>query len=268
MPNHDNIPIWEVDIYVIGPVSVQNNINFSTRKELEHPDAFYSEIKIRSNINGFFATVSALAPDSELAEKAGILFFGRMLDVLSLKTDLPFQLDLSRNVLIQNSTENVRRIIDREDFTNSFIEARLLSLTETTFLRALSWFRKGKYSQDPFDKFLAYWNSIETVTSKYNPNKSSCQGKGTICHIWECFKSIWGECDTWEFIAGQKRWIDECNEIRKNIAHGIIPIEIESVSIILEKLPELEKVSSKFLSDWRKLRLNPTITPEIKGRLI
>ncbi|MDM1465393.1 methylamine utilization protein MauJ [Myroides odoratimimus] len=267
MPNHNNIPIWEIDIQIIGPVTIQNNINFSTRKELEHPDAFYSDIKIKSNTNGFTATISAFAPNSDLAEKAAILFFGRMLDVLSLRLDLPFQLDLTKNILIQRNSENVRRIVDKEDFTSSFNEARLLSLTETTFLRALSWFRKGQYSQDPFDKFLAYWNSIETVTSKYNPNKLNCQGKGTICHIWECFKTVWGECEKWEFISGQKKWIDECNTIRKNIAHGIIPIEIESVSLILEKLPELEKVAHKFLSDWRINQLNPIITPEIEARL-
>lgn len=269
MPTHDNIPIWEVEIQFIGPVTIRTIINLSARKELESPNAFYSDIKINcnTNTNGFTATISAFAPNSDLAEKAAILFFGRMLDVLSLKLNLPFQLDSTKNIFIQKNSKSVRRIIDKSNFESSFKEARLLSLIDPTFLRALSWFRKGQYSQDPFDKFLAYWNSIETVTSKYNPNKINCKNKGSICHIWECFKTIWGECENWEFISGQKKWIDECNSIRIDIAHGIIPIEINSVSTILEKLPELENVAHKFLSDWRIKQLNPEITPEVAERL-
>lgn len=267
MPYHDNIPIWEVDITVIGPVSITNNIRLNTRKELEHPDPFYSEISIVGTNNGFKATVTAFAQNSNLAEKAAILFFGRMLDVLSLRLDLSLQLDLTRNVLIPANNESIRRRIDRDDFNNAFREARLLSITETTFLRSLGWFRKGKYTQDPFDKFLAFWNSIETVASKYNPNKPNCKGKGTICHIWECFKTLWGECDSWEFIAGQTNWIDTCNKYRKDIAHGIIPIEIDFIEAVLSKILELENVSRKFLVDWRNEQLNPVLTPEIEQRL-
>ncbi|NPA44933.1 MAG: hypothetical protein GXO49_05305 [Chlorobi bacterium] len=142
MPNFDNIPIWEVDISVIAPVSVRNSINFDARKELEHNNPFYSQINIINDDNGVKATVTAFAPNSELAEKAAVLFFGRMLDVLSVKTNLPFQLDLSNNVFFSNTAENVRRILDGNDFHEAFQESRLLSLTETTFLRALSWFRK------------------------------------------------------------------------------------------------------------------------------
>ncbi len=267
MPHHDNIPIWEVDIAVIAPISIREEINFNARKELEHPDPFYSTIRVRHIENGFIATVTAFAPNSELAEKAAILFFGRMLDVLSLRLNLTLQLDLSNNVFLPRNTDNVRRIIERRDFKEAFKESRLLSLTESTFLRSLSWFRKGKYTQDPFDKFLAFWNSIETVASKYNPNKINCKGKGTICHIWECFKIVWGECADWEFIGGQEGWIDMCNKHRKNIAHGIIPIEVDFVEKVVEKLEELENVAHKFLNDWREIQLNPIITPEIERRL-
>ncbi len=267
MPNFDNIPIWEVDISVIAPVSIRNSINFDARKELEHNNPFYSRINIINDDNGFKATVTAFAPNSELAEKAAVLFLGRMLDVLSVKTNLPFQLDLTKNVFFPNTVENVRRILDGNDFREAFQESRLLSLTETTFLRALSWFRKGKYTQDPFDKFLALWNSIETVASKYNPNKENCKKKGTVCHIWESFKSVWGECESWEFINGDKKWIDVCNKHRKNIAHGVIPIEINSVENIISKLNELENVAHKFLNDWRTKKLNPEITTDIERRL-
>lgn len=267
MPHHDNIPIWEVDISVIAPIAIGNEFSFNARKELQHPDPFYSEVRIREWENGFKATLTALAPNPRLAEKAAILFFGRMLDVLSLQLNLPLQLDLSRKVFIPINNENIRRRIDENDFRNAFKESRLLSLTETTFLRSLSWFRKGKYSQDPFDKFLAFWNSIETVASKYNPNKPNCKEKGTICHIWECFKTVWGECENWEFIGGQNKWIDTCNKHRKDIAHGIIPIEVDYVEKVVDRLEELENIAHKFLNDWRVNQLNPNMTPEIEERL-
>ncbi|MFB9053939.1 hypothetical protein ACFFVB_12705 [Formosa undariae] len=267
MANHDNIPVWEVDISVIGPISIRNRIRINTRKELKHSEPFYSDISITNNENGFQATVTAFAPTSELAEKAAILFFGRMLDVLSINLNLSLQLDVSNNVIIQKTNENVKRIVDQNDFIIAFQDSRFLSLTETTFLRGLSWFRKGKYSQDPYDKFLAFWNSIETVTSKYNPNKISCKSKGSKCHMWECFKKIWGECENWEFIGGQNKWIDEGYSIRKDIAHGIIPIEIDHIEKIVTKLPEIENVSHKFLIDWMKNELKTDVSVDVFKKL-
>lgn len=57
MPHYDNIPIREVDISVIAPVAVRHEFQFNARKELEHPDPFYSEIPIRENKNEFKATI-------------------------------------------------------------------------------------------------------------------------------------------------------------------------------------------------------------------
>jgi hypothetical protein len=34
-------------------------------------------------------------------------------------------------------------------------------------LRGLGWYRKGLYTEDPFDKFLAFWNAIEIVAAYY-----------------------------------------------------------------------------------------------------
>lgn len=267
MTMHDNIPIWEVDISVIAAVAIRNDIHFNARKELENSEPFYSNVRIRNIEHGFKVTLTAFAPNSELAEKAGLLFLGKMLDVLSLKYNIPIQLDLTKNILIPRINDPVRRILDRDDFRAAFQESRLLSLTETTFLRSLSWFRKGKYTQDPFDRFLAFWNSIETVSSKYNPNKTNCKDRGSICHIWECFKIIWGECKDWEVIGGKMTWIDECNEHRLNIAHGIVPIDIEMVEMVLGKMDELELITHKFLTEWREKKINPEITSEIGSML-
>lgn len=263
MQHHDKIPIWTVEISVIGPVTIAHSINFDARKELEHPHPFYSNVQILSEKNGFKAVVTAFAPNSDLAEKAATLWFGRMLDVLSLHLNLSLQLDVTNNVIIQKSDFKTKRLLDRDDFVNAFHQSRILSIAETTFLRSLSWFRKGKYSQDPYDKFLAFWNSIEIVAAKYNPNRANCKGKGTICHIWECFIKLWGKIEEWEFIEGQTKWIDEGNDLRVAIAHGTEPIEIDSLNRILIKLPEVENVAHKFLIEWLDKELKPEITEDL-----
>lgn len=261
------IPSWEVDISVVGSVAIKDKIYINTRKDINHQNPLYSDVIIKNTSNGFDVTLTAFAYDEKLAEKAAILFLGRMLDALTLDINMSLQLDFHKNIIITNNTQNTRRVISKDDLKNAFNESRLLSLTENTFSRALSWFRKGKYTQDPFDRFLAFWNSIETVANKYNPNKSACKKKGTICHTWECFKLVWGDLESWEFIGGQNKWIDSCNEIRKNIAHGIMPIEIRSVEQVINKLVEVENVAHKFLKDWRKNQLSPVITQEIKQKL-
>jgi hypothetical protein len=264
---HDGVPIWDVDIICYGPVAIQDEININARKELQSGEPFYSDIKISPRINGFSATVSAFAPEPKLAEKAALFFFGRMIDALTLKIDMPMQLDILENVIRQKNREKIRLRIDRTDLVEAFNEARLLSLTETTFLRALGWYRKGKNTSDPFDKFLAYWNSIETVASKYNPNKLDCKKKGSKCHIWECFKTIWGkDCTDWEIIPGRKSWIDDCYAYRNDIAHGIIPVEMEFIEKIVLELDIFERVAYKFLIDWRR-QLRPDITENVRGRL-
>lgn len=267
MPQFDGIPIWEVDLSVLGPITVSEIISFRARKELQHPDPFYSKITVKQASNGIKVTLTAFAPNSNLAQKAGLLFLGRALDVLSLMINLPLQLDFSNNTIIPKNPERIRQIVDRDLLSKAFDEARLLNLTETTFLRALGWFRKGKYTQDSLDRFLAFWNSIETVANKYNPNKETCKDKGSICKIWECFKSVWGEVSSWEFIPNNTDWIDNCTKIRNNIAHGSVSVDIEFIDSVLSHLPNLEKVSHKFLVDWRDKQLNPTITDEIRQRL-
>lgn len=266
MKHHDNIPVWDVQISVFGPVSIEQIFELNVRKDLEHPEAFYSNVRVQHSENGFDAIVTAFAPNSELAESAAVLWFGRMLDFLTLKLDLPLQLDLTENFLVQKNFHRVKRKIDIDDFRFAFRESRIFSIEETVYSRSLSWYRKGKYTQDPFDKFLAFWNSIEAVASYYNPNKQACEGKGTICQIWESFKHVWGECTDWEFIGGQTQWIDEGNKIRKNIAHGIIPIEIDSIQTIMNKIPEVEKVAHKFLHDWFSV-VRPKMTPKLINKL-
>ncbi len=196
-------------------------------------------------------SVTAFASNPDFARKAALLFIGQMLDTLSLRINLPLFLNFTENITPRKYNENIKRIIEKQEWLKAFKEARLLNEHELTFLRALGWYRKGLHTEDPYDKFLAYWNSIEITAAKYHPRTNRTKS-GTKNQIWECFNTLWGECANWPIISCNTNWIDENNDIRKGIAHGVTPITVEHVIEIIEKLEQLEQISYRFLSGWRE----------------
>jgi len=105
------------------------------------------------------------------------------------------------------------------------------------------------------------------VAGKYHPPILEDKSTGSISQIWESFKSIWGECDSWTIIKGQTTWIDNNYKIRTTIAHGIESVDIETVKDVVTKIDILQLVAHKFLMDWRQRKLNPEITPELQQKL-
>lgn len=262
MPDHRGIPVWDVEIPIVGLVSIRRSFELNVRKEIYDSKAFYSEIRVAPKGYGFLVSLTAFAPTASQAEEAGLVFLGRMLDVLSTQLGTALSV-MSPSVLVRQTGEpRVKRCIGRDEVLEAFLESRKLTLSETTYLRALGWFRKGLCTTDPLDRFLAFWNAIEVVASKYNPNKHECKKRGSICHIWESFKHCWGACENWPLIAGKSEWIDENNKKRKGVAHGTIATDVESVSNITASLTELEAVSRQFLLDWRHM-LTVTVDPRL-----
>jgi hypothetical protein len=73
-----------------------------------------------------------------------------------------------RNVAREIRTrEATRRRIEYFEVEKAFHEAHRHAVNNPPFLRGLGWYRKGLYTEDPFDKYLAFWNAIEIVASKY-----------------------------------------------------------------------------------------------------
>ncbi len=266
---HNILPAWEVTLNVYGPITVQKRFNFRQRKDFHFTDRLYSDIEISKNGNvGITINLTAFANEQILARKAALYFCGQALDVLSATIDLPIILTLTNSSSFLPKIQTEKRRVTEEEFVDAFKIARLWVLTEPTFLRAVGWYRKGLYTEDTFDKFLAFYNTIETLCSKYNPNLASCLDKGSKCHIWETFKSIWGECSTWPIIPNQTSWIDENYEIRKNIAHGIASIDINVIENVLEKIDIIKHLAHRLIFDWRQQRLNPNISFEIQEKLL
>ncbi|HLO89081.1 MAG TPA: methylamine utilization protein MauJ [Nostocaceae cyanobacterium] len=255
-----NAPVWEVNLVVYGSITVEKTVKLNEPKGLQlSDDPFYSDIEIkrRGSSSGIEAIVTAYAPSKQLAREAAILYFGQMLDALAIRIDQPLYLNFGDRQRNDYETHDTLRRVKKEEWHKAFKEARLLAMKESTFLRALGWYRKGLYTEDPFDKFLAFWNSIEIVATKYHPPIPEGRSTGSISKIWESFKSIWGECDNWDIIQGQKNWIDDNYKIRIAIAHGTQPVDIETVKNVVTKIDILKLVANKFLTDWRQRRLNP-----------
>lgn len=252
------VPVWEVDLYVEGPVAINQRFRTRQQKGLRPENPFYSDIEITSvPSGGLRATVTARASNQRLAFEAAVFFFGRMLDVLAFNTNLPLfsnfiEREQSRNARVR---QHVRRSIARQEIESAFREADVLASIRPSFLRSLGWYRKGLYTEDPFDKFLALWIALENTAANYYRTVESIDQEraknGSKSQIWECFKALWGPCEQWPNIPGDKRWIDENYEIRKDIAHGVSSVSIDKVASVVNELDVIERVAYRFLKDWR-----------------
>jgi hypothetical protein len=265
----NSLPSWDITLNVYGPITVKKKFNFSQRKDINFNQKLYSDIEVTKNGNyGITLTLTAFAAEQHVARRAALYFCGQALDVLSVMINLPTVLTLIDGKNYIPKVQNERRRLTEDEIANAFITARVWVLTEPTFLRAVGWYRKGLYTEDPFDKFLAFYNSIETLCTKYNPTPNNCNNRGSKCHIWETFKSVWGECSDWPVIPGQNLWIDNNYEIRKDIAHGIASIDVEVVENVSEKIDTIKQVAYRLIIDWKQDKLNPNITEEIRSLLL
>lgn len=252
------LPTWEVDLTIHGPIAVKERNHLIEPKGFSLPIPFQSDIRIRTVNTGVQATVTAYASNKGTARKVSLFFMGQMLDILALKVNLPLFLSYSSQLINRAENYSERRIITLDEWHEAFYDARLLALSETTFIRALGWYRKGLYTEDPFDSFLAFWNSIEIVAGKYHPDNERAKN-GSKSQIWECFKAIWGECQNWPLIPGQDKWIDNNYETRISIAHGTEPVSIDKVEKVIDLIPVIHDVAYLFLTTWKNDQLRPQI---------
>lgn len=150
---------------------------------------------------------------------------------------------------------SVKAVIEGIEFSDCFQLSRVLNLHETTLLRALNWYRKGLYTEDPFDKFLSFWNSINVVAAKnHTPNDRTARHYQPNLELLP--NSLWGnDLNNWQKINGDDRWINDNNEIRNNIAHGLIPVEVNYVENVITRLDSVRKVAYKFLTEWAETQL-------------
>lgn len=251
---------YEVSLTIFGAIKSISNLRFQADKELESGSYFESNVFITNHSNGINISVTVRAQNSDTASKLALLFVGKMLDVLAFKVNTPLVVTFDENLNFKNKIQ-IRAILDDVFFKDSFILSRELNLNELTLLRSLSWYRKGLNSEDPFDKFLAYWNSISILASKYH-TKNDRTKLGIKNQIWDCFITLWGnDLNLWEYIEGDKFWIDDNNELRDEIAHGLKTIDAKYADNVISRLQTVKEVSYKFITGWAKQKLQKNLIP-------
>jgi hypothetical protein len=83
---------------------------------------------------------------------------------------------------------------------------------------------------------------------------------------WVLRLALWGQYDGWPIIPGQMRWIEESHQVRVDVAHGLKSIDIYIVAEVAQRLPVIEQVCFRFLTDWRERFLGMDRQPPSETR--
>ncbi|MBL7717692.1 MAG: hypothetical protein JNL72_02560 [Flavipsychrobacter sp.] len=251
--------IYEVELNVIGDITTRRTISLTTDKELNLGNIFRSDIEVEKHQLGLKVVSTVFTENEDRAHKVALLFIGKMLDVLSIRTRKGLFIT-SEDYKKVNQRRPVIAVVDKEEILLSFKLSRRLNLEYTPILRALNWYRKGLYTEDPFDKFLALWNSINVIASSYHNRGNERTRAGIINQIYDCFITLWGaDSNNWQYINGEEQWIDSNNRLRNDIAHGLIHIEVDSINRVISRLQSLEQVAYGFIVEWAQRQQNVRI---------
>ncbi|MGF7072367.1 hypothetical protein [Mucilaginibacter sp. 3215] len=250
---------YKVELLVSGPITINGHLRFNAEKELVRDNIFQSDIIVQKHPAGAIFTVTVFTIDQDRAYKVALLFIGKMLDILAVRINGPLNVSLNdhRSTTDKNA---IRAIVDEGEIRFCFDHSRNLNLHETKLLRALNWYRKGLYTDDAFDKYMGFWNAISVVASGYHQQNDRTRA-GIINQIYDCFNMLWGNDQVnWPEIDGTERWIDSHNKLRDQIAHGIIPVDVEHIELVLSRLNKVQKVAYNFITGWAQNRMNINLT--------
>lgn len=248
------IPEWNVQLAISGPVAVKERLELDVQKGMDHP--FWTRVKLINKQPGVQAEVVARATTIEEANDAAVYFVGQMLDVLCLWLDLPLHLSLS-GPDFRPLPGHVKRLVEKDEWERAFRRGREYGLQWPAYSRALSWYRKGLVSEDPIDKLLAFWNSLEVLGSKH-ARKTERTEKGAINQVCDCFDQIWKSVGSWRVIPDEAERVNAFYELRIGVAHGARRVDVETIREIALQLPKLKELAHAFLSDWEHYRESDT----------
>jgi hypothetical protein len=111
--------IYKVDLTIIGPLTIEQPIIFDTDKELSLGDIFKSKININSTSYGLEISTTVFTNDTDAACSVALVFVGKMLDILSIKTNLPYYVT-NKEIKNKQDRTTVRTIIAKNEFDRCF----------------------------------------------------------------------------------------------------------------------------------------------------
>lgn len=243
---------WNVRLSISGPITIRKTMALNVEKGYIEP--FQTTIKLSQASKGVWAEVVVKAITIEEANDAAVFFVGQMLDILCLRINLPLHVSLfDKN--FRSFAALANRIVEEDEWLTAFRDSREYGINRPIYSRALSWHRKGTTSEDVIDKFIAFWSAIEGFGSESarRNDKTKC---GSINQICDCFDQLWGEESQWKVIPNNSNWVNQFNKTRNGIAHGFIPVNVDTVREISSQLPKLQELVYVFLSEWEEHRPN------------
>jgi hypothetical protein len=239
---------WEVTLAISGPITVEVPLNMNVQKGQEQP--FWTTLKVTKAPQGVKAEIVAKAINQTDASDAAIFFVGQALDVLALHIGLPLYVGSLKGYHHVGDT-HVKKLVSEQEWLDSFRLGREYGANQAVLSRALSWFRKGLISEDPIDKFLAFWSSIESIGSAC-VRKTERTNLGAVNQICDCFDQLWGDVANWKVIPSRAVCVNDFHEIRNGIAHGYMSVDVETVRRISHDLDVIQSLATAFLSDWER----------------
>ncbi len=234
--------IWEVDIDIIGPIMIKENISFKQEKGYDE-EQFYSNISLRNEKFGISATLTAYAENIDIAKTVAFVYLGRMVDVLVLDNDLSIVIQERGNYFISNVQPITRRQFKKDELELAFKVARKLELEQIALFKAIGWYAKGKVSNNALDSFLSYWNVIEIVGKEYHTETERTKD-GVINKVYQCFLDYLGSENDWNLPG---RWINDMHDKRSSIAHGGEEATSEAINNIAVLIPILSQTARRII---------------------
>lgn len=246
---------WKVSLIISGAIVLQESFNEELRKSYQANRPVMSNVQIRNIREGLSVTLDAWAVDKEEADHVAIYFIGEMLNVLTLRLkDIPLYLH-SSSIKVQGSDKCIKRVVTKDEILESFNQGYEYGRKRSTFSRALSWYRKGLISEDPIDRLLAFWLSLEVIGKYAEENEKTKDKHGkprTKNRIMDCFDQLWVESSKWKIIPDGSEWMDKVHCLRNNIAHGSKAVDIDFIKDVNSCFPRLQKLAHVFLTEWER----------------
>lgn len=237
--------IWEVEIDVVGPITIESQISFRQKKGFDE-DQFYSNITLRTADYGIASKLTAYADNMGMAQTAAYVFFGRMIDILAFTNHIPLTLQSHENIAthVIKSKHGVKRMFTDAEFMMAFIMSRKLEVEHPRILKAIGWYAKGINSNNALDSFLSLWNAIEIIGTHYHAPTDRAKS-GAINQIYQCFLDLWGDESNWELPC---RWINDMHDKRSKIAHGVDETTVEALNNTAVLIPKVSNVARNVIN--------------------
>jgi hypothetical protein len=238
---------WYITLAVTGDIAIQRPYDLDLMKGRIH--AFMTTVHLEPLPHGVRMAIRSRGRTATTARQSALFFVGEMLNVLGLHLDIPLSVSLADEDITMQP-RSVRRLIDPDMWTEHFDLGRRYGQERLIFAQALRWFRKGITSDDPIDRLLALWLSLEVIGSKAG-RKQGTSNSVIVKQIVSCCYALWPDQSTWP--AGiTETWVEEIKNQRNEVAHGEFQIYPERLEDIAAKADRLQTVARHFLLTWEQ----------------